>query len=58
MALPEQKLQELMHMLSTPTTQCLIVWKELEILVGKIRSMHLAVTGAVGQLYHIQRALV
>ena len=31
--------------------------KELECLVGKLRSMHLAVPGAVAHLYHIQRAL-
>ena len=31
--------------------------KELERLVGKIRSMHLAVPGAVAHLFHIQRAL-
>ena len=31
--------------------------KDLKRLVGKLRSMHLAVPGAVGHLYHIQRAL-
>ena len=31
--------------------------KELERLVGKLRSVHLAVPGAVAHLYHIQRAL-
>ena len=31
--------------------------KELECLAGKLRSMHLAVPGAVEHLYHIQRAL-
>ena len=31
--------------------------KDLERLVGKLRSMHLAVPGAVSYLYHIQRVL-
>ena len=31
--------------------------KYLDCLVGKLRSMHLAVPGAVAYLYHIQRAL-
>ena len=31
--------------------------KDLERLVGKLRSMHLAVPGAVAYLYHIQCAL-
>ena len=34
-----------------------MVRKELKRLVGKVRSMHLAVPGAVAHLYHIQRAL-
>ena len=29
-------------------------WKELERLAGKLRSIHLAVPGAVAHLYHIQ----
>ena len=31
--------------------------KDLELLVGKLRSMHLAVPGTVAHLYHIQRDL-
>ena len=31
--------------------------KDLERLVGKLRSMHLAVAGVVAHLYHIQRTL-
>ena len=45
------------HPFGHSVTQCRIGWKELERLVGKLRSMHLAVTGAVEHLYHIQRAL-
>ena len=31
--------------------------KKLERLIGKLRSVHLAVPGAVGHFYHIQCAL-
>ena len=31
--------------------------KDLESLVGNLRSMHLVVTGEVAHIYHIQRAL-
>ena len=40
-----------------PLSQRRMDRKELEQLVGKLRSMHLAVPGAVARLYHIQRAL-
>ena len=40
-----------------PPTQHRIGRKDLERLVGKLRSMHLAVPGAVAHLFHIQRAL-
>ena len=56
-ALPERKLQELRDLLDIPTSQRRMGRKELERLVGKLRSMHLAVPGAVAHLYHIQRAL-
>ena len=56
-ALPEQKHLELLQLLAIPATQRQMGWKELECLVGKLRSMHLAVPGAVAQLYHIHSAL-
>ena len=56
-ALPERKLQELRDLLDIPTSQQRMGGKELERLVGKLRSMHLAVPGAVAHLYHIQCAL-
>ena len=40
-----------------PATQHRIGQKDQERLVGKIRSMHLAVPGVVAHLFHIQRAL-
>ena len=56
-ALPERKLQELWDLLDIPTSQRRMGRKELELLVGKLRSIHLAVPGAVAHLYHIQHAL-
>ena len=40
-----------------PPTQCRMGCKDLERLVGKLRSMHLVVPGAVAHLFHIQRVL-
>ena len=56
-ALPERKLQELRDLLGTPISQRRMGWKELERLVGKLCSMHLAVPGVVAHIYHIQSAL-
>ena len=56
-ALPDQKHLELLQLLTIPNMQLRMGRKELESLVGKLFSMHLAVPGAVAHLYHIQRAL-
>ena len=40
-----------------PATQCRMVLNDLELLVGKLRSMHIAFPGVVAHLFHIQRAL-
>ena len=56
-ALPERKLQELRALLDIPISQRRMDPTELERLVGKLLSMHLAVPGAVAHLYHIQRTL-
>ena len=56
-SLPEQKHPELLQLLAIPATQRRMERKEQECLVEKIRSMHLAVPGAVLHLYHIQSAL-
>ena len=55
--LPEQNIQKLLTLLAIPATQCHIGQKDIEHLVGKLRSMHLTVTGALAHIYHIQRAL-
>ena len=55
--LPERKFEELLTLADIPTTQCRMGQKDLERLVGKICSMHLAVPGVVAHLFHIQRAL-
>ena len=56
-ALPERKIQELWDLLYIPTTQRRMGRKNLERLVGKLHTMHLAVPRAVAHIYHIQRAL-
>ena len=55
-ALPERKLQELCNRLDIPTAQLRMGRKDLKLLVGKLRSMHLAVPEAVAHLYHRQCA--
>ena len=55
--LPERKLEEILTLVAIPPTQRRMGRKDLERLVGKLRSMHLAVPGAVAHLFHIQWAL-
>ena len=55
--LPERKLEELLTLVDIPTTQLRMGRKDLERLVGKLRSMHLVVPGAVPHLFCIHRAL-
>ena len=55
--LPERKTQELITLVDIPATQRRVDQKDLERLVGKLRSMHLAVSGAVAHLFHIQCAM-
>ena len=55
--LPERKIEELLTLVNIPPTQRRMVLKDLEHLVGKLCSTHLAVPGAVAHLFHIQRAL-
>ena len=56
-ALPELKHLELLQLLSITAMQGRIGRKELERLVGKLRSMHLVVPGVVAHFYHIHSAL-
>ena len=56
-ALPERKYLKLLRLFTILSTQRWMGRKELERLVGKLRSMNLEVPGAVAHLYHIQCAL-
>ena len=56
-SLLEHKLEELWDLLNIPISQRRMGRKDLERFVGKLRSMKLAVSGAVAHLYHIQRAM-
>ena len=55
--LSERNLKELLTLVDIPATQLRMDQKDLERLVVKLRSMYLAVPGAVAHLFHIQRAL-
>ena len=55
---PEHKLWGILTLLDIPVNQRRIGRKELERMVGKLLSMHLAVPGAVAHLFYIQQALV
>ena len=55
--LPERNIEEFLTLVEIPATQRRMGRKYLERLVEKLRSMYLAVPGAVGGLFHIQRAL-
>ena len=55
--LPERKLEELLPLVNIPPTQRRMGRKYLERLVGKLRSMQLAVPGAVAHLFHVHRSL-
>ena len=55
--LPERKFEELLALVDIPATQHRMGRKDLERLVGKLCSMHLAVPVAVAHLFHIQCAL-
>jgi hypothetical protein len=55
--LSEKCLKDLRNLLNIPPSQRRISRKKLERLIGKLRSMHLAIPGAIGHFYHIQKAL-
>ena len=55
--LPDRKLKELLTLEDIPATQCSMVRKDLERLVGKLCSIYLTMPGAVAHLFHIQRTL-
>ena len=55
--LPPKRLAEFRILLAIPPSQRRMSTKKLERLIGKLRSMHLAIPGAVGHFYHFQIAL-
>ena len=55
--LPPKRKAELGTLLDIPPSQRRISTKKLERLIGKLRSMHLAVLGAVGNFYNLQQSL-
>ena len=55
--LPPKRKAELGTLLNIPPSQRRISTKKLERLIGKLRSMHLAIPGAVGHFYNLQQSL-
>ena len=55
--LPPRRLAELKELLPIPPSQRRLAVDKLRKLIGKLRSMHLAVPGAIGHFYHLQKAL-
>ena len=53
---PKRK-AEIKTLINIPPTQRRISTKKLERLIGKLRSMHLAIPGAEGHFYNLQRSL-
>ena len=53
----ERKFKEFLTLVDIPATQRRMGQNDTERLVGKLRSMHLKVPGAVDHLFHIQHAL-
>ena len=57
LALSSKKRLYILFLIVIPTTQCRISFKNLERLIGKLHSMHLAVPGVIGHFYAMQVAL-
>ena len=55
--LPGKRIADLRSQLYIPATQQKIRRKKLEILIGKLRSMHLAVPSAIGYFSYLRQAL-
>ena len=56
-SLSPKRITHLSTLLDIPPAQHRISRKKLERIIGKLRSMHLAIPGAIGNFYHIQMAL-
>ena len=55
--LPEKRRLELQELLNISSNQRRISVNKLRRLIRKLRSLHLAVPGAIGPFYHLQTAL-
>ena len=55
--LPPKRMAELKILLAIPHSQRRMSTKKLERLIDKLRLMHLAIPGDVGNFYHLQMAL-
>ena len=55
--LSQKRVSDLLHQLNIAPSRRKIRRKQLEILIGKLRSMHLAIPGAIGHFYYLQQAL-
>ena len=55
--LSQKQIADLLHQLNIPSIQQKIRRKRLEVLVGKLRSMHLAIPGAISHFFYLQQAL-
>ena len=55
--LSQKRIADLLHQLDIAPSKRKIRRKRLEVLIGKLRSMHLAIPGAIGHFYYLQQAL-
>ena len=55
--LSPKRVSDLLQQLDIPSSQRKMRRKRLEILIGKLRSMHLAIPGAISHFYYLQQAL-
>ena len=55
--LSHKRTADLLLQLDIPPTQRKMRRKRLEVLIGKLRSMHLAIPGAISHFYYLQQAL-
>ena len=57
LALSSKKRLYILFLIVIPTTQCRISFKNLERLIGKLHSMHLAIPGSIEHIYSMEIAL-
>ena len=52
--LSQKRMTDLLNQLDIAPSKRKIRRKRLEVLIGKLRSMHLAIPGAIGYFYYLQ----